>query len=87
MTLKTPIKHSCDIKCPVCNHKFIYDFKIDNLSKVKPNEENDEAEIKYNFDIYLICKNPLCNYDIEVKGNVFEHPEDILKNVEIKSVK
>ena len=86
MTLKTPIEHSCNIKCPVCGHKFLYDFKIQDFDKVDSKEKSEEVETKYKFETYLICKNPLCNYDIEVKGDVFEYPENTLKCIEISYI-
>ena len=36
---------------------------------------------------YLVCKNPLCNYDIELKGYVFEYPENNVDSVELIKLK
>ncbi len=87
MSLDLPIIHSCHIKCPICKHKFLYEFKIQDIDKVISKEKSQDIEVKYKFDTYLICKNPLCNYDIQIKGNVFECPLNILKNVDIYSIK
>lgn len=87
MSLKTPIAYSCDIKCPACNHKYLYDFKISDINKVRTKEKDNGSEVKYNFDTYLICKNPLCNYDIELKGDVIEYPENVLNSLEINFIK
>jgi len=35
----------------------------------------------------LICKNPLCNYDIEIAGDVWEHPVDTLNTIDITLIK
>lgn len=66
MTLETHLNHSCQIKCPSCEHKYLYNFKIQDIEKIDSKEKEEGNEIKYKFTTYLICKNPLCNYDIEV---------------------
>ena len=87
MTLEMPLNHSCQIKCPSCEHKYLYNFKIQDIKKINSKEKEDGNEIKYKFTTYLICKNPLCNYDIEVIGNIFEYPINILKTVNITNLK
>ena len=87
MTLETPINHSYQIKCPSCEHKYSYNFKIQDIEKINSKENEEGNEIKYKFTTYLICKNPLCNYDIEVIGNIFEYPINILKAVNITNLK
>lgn len=87
MTLETPLNHSCQIKCPSCEHKYLYNFKIQDIEKIDSKEKEEGNEIKYKFTTYLICKNPLCNYDIEVIGNIFEYPINILKTVNITNLK
>lgn len=66
---------NCDIKCPKCGHKYMYDFKIDDI------DENSK------FSIFLICKNPLCNYDMEVMGKLIKSRDENLDNVDITKVK
>ncbi|WP_455538966.1 hypothetical protein [Terrisporobacter sp.] len=80
MTLKIPIIHSCDIKCPKCNHTYLYEFKIEDL-------ERDNYESEYEFLTYLICKNPLCNYDIKIKGKVIDNSSDSINSLKITSIK
>ncbi|WP_297135331.1 hypothetical protein [Terrisporobacter sp.] len=87
MTLEMPLNHSCQIKCPSCEYKYLYNFKIQDIEKINSKEKEEGNEIKYKFTTYLICKNPLCNYDIEVIGNIFEYPINILKAVNITNLK
>ncbi|HSQ90299.1 hypothetical protein [Romboutsia sp.] len=87
MSLETPINYNCNIKCPNCRHQFLYDFKIDDIDKVNSSEKSQGIETKYKFISYLICKNPICNYDIEIKGDVLEYPENSLNSIEITHVK
>ena len=35
MSLKTPMNHSFNIKCPKCEHKFLYNFKLDCTEKLE----------------------------------------------------
>lgn len=85
MNFKNSINHNCNIKCPKCNHTYLYDFKIEDIKKTPPrkNSIKDSCE----FLTYLICKNPLCNYDIEVKGQVIEYCSNIMDSIKITSIK
>ena len=53
----------------------MYDFKIDDIDK------------NSKFSIFLICKNPLCNYDMEVMGKLLKSRDKNLDNVDITKVK
>lgn len=85
MTLKIPLWHRDHIKCPKCNHMYLYDFKIEDIKENSHNESSMENH--YKFLIYLICKNPLCNYDIEIKGIVIENPLNVFDSIKITSIK
>ena len=87
MSLELPINYSCNIKCPSCEHNNLYQFRIEDIEKINFDERDCECEIKYKFDTYLICKNPLCNYDIHIIGNVIEFPINILKLIQINKIK
>lgn len=83
--MENSTKHNCDIKCPKCNHTYSYDFKIECTKKCN-NKKNCDENL-YEFLIYLICKNPLCNYDIEIKGENIISPSDNIDEVRIISIK
>lgn len=87
MSIKTPIKQNNDIKCPKCNHTYSYDFTIKELEKLNTNKTSLTQQTKYKFSNYLICKNPLCNYDIEIIGNIFEYPKNQIKSIELTKLK
>lgn len=87
MSLETPINHSCNIKCPNCRHKILYNFKIKDIEQVSSNERSQGTETQYKFISYLICKNPICNYDIEIIGDVFEYPVDTLNRIDLTAIK
>lgn len=87
MSLETPINYNCNIECPNCAHTYLYNFKIDDLDKFNANKNSEGLETKYKFISYLICKNPICNYDIELKGYVLEYPENLLDSIEITNLK
>ena len=87
MNIEIHINHRCSIKCPVCNHEYLYDFKIQDISLVDSKKIENSEEKKYKFSTYLICKNPLCNYDIEVIGYIFYNPDDKLKEINIIRIK
>ncbi|MGX4601257.1 hypothetical protein [Faecalimicrobium sp. JNUCC 81] len=87
MSLETPINHSFNIKCPNCDYKNLYDFSIKDIEKVSSNKKSQGTKTQYKFISYLICKNPICNYDIEIKGNIWEYPIDTLNSIELTSIK
>lgn len=87
MSLETPINHSCNIKCPKCAHNFLYEFKIEDLEKVSSTQKSQETETNYKFKTYLICKNPLCNYDIEIIGKVLECPTNKFSTINLSYIK
>lgn len=87
MSLETPIDHSCNIKCPNCGHKILYNFKIKDIEEVSSNKKSQGSGTLYKFTSYLICKNPICNYDIEIKGDVLEYPANKLNTIDITSRK
>lgn len=87
MSLKTPINHSFNIKCPKCEHKLLYNLKLDDLEKVGFKEKSQDTETKYKFISYVVCKNPLCHYDIELKGYILEYPVNTIKEIELASIK
>ena len=71
--MKNSIKHICDIKCPKCHHKYTNEkVSNDNL---------------FEFLTYLICKNPLCNYDIEIKGETNLNSSNNIDSIRIISIK
>lgn len=85
MNYKNPLSHNCNIKCPNCNHTYPYDFKIEDMKKTSHNKGSDKNS--YGFLTYLICKNPLCNYDIEIKGKIVTddlNTPDLIKVTSIK---
>lgn len=85
MTFKLSILHSNNIKCPKCNHTYLYDFKIECFQE--DCDENCSTKNQYNFLTYLICKNPLCHYDIEIKGDVIENSLNDFDSIKITSIK
>ena len=85
MDSKNHITHNCTIQCPKCNHTYPYNFKIEDIKKSTPRKSS--VKNSYEFLTYLICKNPLCNYDIEIKGQVIENPSNILDSIKITSIK
>ena len=87
MSLKTPLNQNLDIKCPKCNHKFVYNLKLDDIKEVNSNKSGQDEKVQYEFLSYVVCKNPLCNYDIELKGYVFEYPENNVDSVELIKLK
>lgn len=87
MSLKTPMNHSFNIKCPKCEHKFLYNLKLDCIEKLEFKEKSLDTENKYKFISYVICKNPLCHYDIELKGYILEYPVNIIKATELVPIK
>ena len=87
MSLEIPINHSCNIKCPNCGHQFLYNFKIKDIEEISSRKRSQVTETQYKFMTYLICKNPLCNYDIEIAGDVLEHPVDTLNTIDITFIK
>ena len=60
-----------------------YDF-VNLLEVYFPNDDIDENS---KFSIFLICKNPLCNYDMEVMGKLLKSRDKNLDNVDITKVK
>ena len=74
-------------KCPKCNHKYLYNLKLDDIKEVNSNKNVQDKIIQYEFLTYVVCKNPLCNYDIELKGYVFEYPENTVDSVELIKLK
>ncbi|MCR8746287.1 hypothetical protein [Romboutsia lituseburensis] len=87
MSLKTPINRSFNIICPKCEHKYLYDLRLDELKELSLNKTSSDLENQYEFLSYVVCKNPLCNYDMELKGHICEYPENIVKSAEIFSTK
>lgn len=83
--MKNSIKHSSDIKCPKCNHAYSYNFEIEPIKR--SNNKKVSFENLYEFLIYLICKNPLCNYDIEVKGEAIVNSSSNIDLIKIISIK
>ena len=85
LNYKNPLSHNCNIKYPKCNHTYPYDFKIEDMKKTSHNKGSDKNS--YGFLTYLICKNPLCNYDIEIKGKIVTddlNTPDLIKVTSIK---
>lgn len=87
MSLKTPINHGFDIKCPKCEHKFLYNLKLDDIEKVGSKGNSQDTETKYKFISYVVCKNPLCHYDIELKGYILEYPVNKINATKLASIK
>ena len=87
MSIETPIKHSSDIQCPKCNHTYQYSFTIKDLKKANTNKKTLTQQTKHKFLTYLICKNPLCNYNIEIIGDVYEYPINTIKSIELTTIK
>ncbi|MCC3868764.1 hypothetical protein [Terrisporobacter mayombei] len=85
MDYKNTINHNCNIKCPKCNHTYSYDFKFED-SKKSTNKKRS-VENSYEFLTYLICKNPLCNYDIEIKGEFIVNSSNAPDLIKITSIK
>ena len=84
MSLKTPLNQNLDIKCPKCNHKFIYNLNLNHIKEVNSNKNEKK---QYEFLSYVICKNPLCNYDIELKGYLFKSPDNTIDSIELTKLK
>ena len=42
MSLKTPLNQNLDIKCPKCNHKFVYNLNLDDIKEIYPDITNEE---------------------------------------------
>ena len=87
MSLKTPLNQNLDIKCPKCNHKFVYNLKLDDIKEVNSNKSGQDEKVQYEFLSYVICKNPLCNYDIELKGYIFKSPNNTIDFIELTKLK
>jgi len=85
LNYKNTINHNCNIKCPKCNHTYSYDFKLEDSKK--NNNKSRSLENCYEFLIYLICKNPLCNYDMEIKGETIVSSSNALDSIKITSIK
>ncbi|MGL5348591.1 MAG: hypothetical protein ACRDA3_14680 [Peptostreptococcaceae bacterium] len=83
MSLETPFKYKFNVECPKCNHKYDYDVSLDCLKKVSCKD----VKTQYEFLAFVVCKNPVCNYDIELKGHVLEYPEGSLDAVDLFKVK
>ena len=47
MSLKTPLNQNLDIKCPKCNHKFVYNLKLDDIKEVNSNKsaKDDDTDL------------------------------------------
>ena len=56
MSLKTPLNQNLDIKCPKCNHKFVYNLKLDDIKKVHSNKSVENEKVQYEFLSYVVCK-------------------------------
>ena len=84
--LKQDITHTRSY-CPKCNHKFVYNLNLDDIKEVNSNKSVQNEKTQYEFLSYVICKNPLCNYDIELKGYIFEYPENTVDSVELIKLK
>jgi len=53
----------------------------------KPTNKRGSVGNSYEFLTYLICKNPLCNYDIEIKGEAIVNSSNALDSIKIISIK
>ncbi len=49
MSLKASLNQSLDIKCPKCNHKFIYNLNLNHIKEVDSNKDE-----KNNMNFYLM---------------------------------
>lgn len=87
MSLKAPINHNFNITFPKCEHMYLYDLRLDELKELSLNKSSSDLENQYEFLSYVVCKNPLCNYDIKLKGYIYEYPENTIKSAEITSTK
>lgn len=87
MSLELNINHSCSIKCPVCSHEYLYNFKIQDTDLIDSKEKENSDTKKYKFSTYLVCKNPLCNYDMEVIGDISFCFDNKLKGINIIDIK
>ena len=67
--------------------KFVYNLNLDDIKEVNSNKSVQNEKTQYEFLSYVICKNPLCNYDIELKGYIFEYPENTVDSVELIKLK
>ncbi len=84
MNSKTHLHQILDIKCPKCNHKFVYNLNLNDIKEVNSNKYEKK---QYEFLSYVICKNPLCNYDIELKGYIFKSPDNTIDFIELTKLK
>lgn len=84
MNSKTHLHQILDIKCPKCNHKFVYNLNLNDIKEVNSNKYEKK---QYEFLSYVICKNPLCNYDIELKGYIFKSPDNTIDSIELTKLK
>ncbi|WP_227634665.1 hypothetical protein, partial [Klebsiella pneumoniae] len=66
-------------------HTYSYDFKIEDLKKSI--NKRGSIENSYEFLTYLICKNPICSYDIEIKGEAIVSSSNSLDSIKINSIK
>jgi len=85
LNYKNTINHNSNIKCPKCNHTYSYDFKLEDLKKTT--NKSRSLENSYEFLTYLICKNPLCNYDMEIKGETTVSSSNAVNSIKITSIK
>ena len=49
MSLKTPLNQNLDIKCPKCNHKFVYNLNLDDIKEVNSNKSVQNEKHTMNF--------------------------------------
>ena len=46
MSLKTPLNQNLNIKCPKCNHKFVYNLKLDDIKEVNSNKGVEDEKVQ-----------------------------------------
>jgi hypothetical protein len=63
----------------------LYSFKIDDIQK--STHKKGSVKNLFKFLTYLICKNPLCNYDMEIRGEAIVNSPDAIDLLKISSIK
>ncbi|MGW7162650.1 hypothetical protein [Paenibacillus taichungensis] len=80
MGLEKFSKDEIEVICPCCNQSIYIEIGVD-VDEVGSDERGMGIEIQYEFLTSVECY--LCEIIIEVKGDVWEYPENVINDFEI----
>ncbi|WDQ32168.1 hypothetical protein PTQ21_27940 [Paenibacillus marchantiae] len=83
MSLEKFSKSDVEIICPCCKESIYIELDVD-LEEVGSDEREMGTETQYEFLTSVECY--LCENIIEIKGEVWEYPENVLNDFEIIEV-